>query len=161
MANCPRPGSVSVCRTPLGKVTHGKPNMNESSPNTIEGRAKVSRSSYDEAFKRSPVEHYHRHGGTIQRAARELSINCRTLRGWIQAQSPPSHPQRPLPLHGGQQQQNSLCPCDCLKTSMVTFAVNLLGLARTQDSLLFWAVSCRRSGPLVYRFIYTPQQVSH
>jgi len=69
----------------LGKVAHGKPNMNESSSNATQGRAKA-RPSYDEAFKRSAVEHYQRHGGTIQRTAQELGINYWTLRGWIQAQ---------------------------------------------------------------------------
>ncbi len=70
----------------MGKVAHGKPNMNESSSNATEGRAKVTRPSYDEAFKRSAVEHYQRHGSTIQRTAQELGINYWTLRGWIQAQ---------------------------------------------------------------------------
>jgi len=60
--------------------------MNESTSNATEGRAKVSRPSYDQAFKRSAVEHYHRHGGTIQRTAQELGVNYWTLRGWIQAQ---------------------------------------------------------------------------
>ena len=85
-------GSVSVCRTPLGKVAHDKPNMKESNANATEGRAKVSRPSYDEAFKRSALEHYHRHGGTIKRTAQELGINYWTLRGWIQAQSPQAPP---------------------------------------------------------------------
>ncbi len=85
----PACGSVSVRRTPLGKVAHGKPNMNESSSNATEGRVKVSRPTYDEAFKRSAVEHYQRHGSTIQRTAQELGINYWTLRGWIQAQCPP------------------------------------------------------------------------
>ena len=74
----------------MGKVAHGTPNMNESNANATEGRAKVSRPSYDEAFKRSALEHYHRHGGTIKRTAQELGINYWTLRGWIQAQSPPA-----------------------------------------------------------------------
>ena len=77
----------------MGKVAHGKPNMNESSSNATKGRAKVS-PSYDEAFKRSAVEHYQRHGRTIQRTAQELGINYWTLRGWIRAQCPQ---QAPLP----------------------------------------------------------------
>ncbi len=60
--------------------------MNESSSNASQGRAKVSRPTYDEAFKRSAVEQYHRHGGTIQRTAQELGLNYWTLRGWIRAQ---------------------------------------------------------------------------
>jgi transposase len=73
----------------LGKVAHGKPNMNESNSNATQGRVKVSRPTYDEAFKRSAVEHYQRHGGTIQRTAQELGINYWTLRGWIQSQGAP------------------------------------------------------------------------
>jgi transposase len=46
----------------------------------------VSRPRYDEAFKRSAVEHYRRHGGTILRAAQELGINHWTLREWIRGQ---------------------------------------------------------------------------
>ncbi len=59
--------------------------MNESSSNTSQGGTRVSRPSYDEAFKRSAVEHYRRHGGTIQRTAQELGINHWTLREWIRA----------------------------------------------------------------------------
>ncbi len=61
--------------------------MNESSSHATPGRVKGSRPSYDEAFKRSAVEHYQRHGSTIRRTAQELGINHWTLRGWIQAQN--------------------------------------------------------------------------
>ena len=66
--------------------------MNESTSDTSQGRAKAARPIYDEAFKRSAVEHYHRHGGTIQRTAQELGINYWTLRGWIQARCPQQPP---------------------------------------------------------------------
>jgi len=65
--------------------------MNESSSNATKGGAKAP-PRYDEAFKRSAVEHYDRHGGTIQRTAQELGINYWTLRGWIQAQRPQQAP---------------------------------------------------------------------
>jgi transposase len=59
--------------------------MNQTSTDTSQG-PNVSRPSYDEAFKRSAVEHHRRRGGTIQRTAQELGINHWTLREWIRAQ---------------------------------------------------------------------------
>jgi transposase-like protein len=46
---------------------------------------KAPRVRYDEAFRRSAVEHYRRHGGTITRTAQELGINHWALREWIRA----------------------------------------------------------------------------
>jgi len=66
--------------------------MNESTSSASQGPAKVSRPRYDEAFKRSAVEHYHRHGGTILHTAQELGINHWALRDWIRAQRVPSVP---------------------------------------------------------------------
>ena len=67
--------------------------MNESTTNTGQGQARVLRPRYDEAFKRSAVEHNRRHGGTITRTAQELGINHWALRDWIRAerakQTPP------------------------------------------------------------------------
>jgi transposase len=67
--------------------------MNESTSSASQNQAKVLRLRYDAAFKRSAVEHYHRHGGTIQRTAQELGINHWVLRDWIRAeraqQAPP------------------------------------------------------------------------
>jgi transposase len=67
--------------------------MNESTTSASQNQARVSRPRYDAAFKRSAVEHYHRHGGTIIRTAQELGINHWALRDWIRAergqQAPP------------------------------------------------------------------------
>ena len=60
--------------------------MNESTSSSNQGRAKVTRPRYDEAFKRSAVEHYRRHGGTIMRTAQELGINHWSLCDWIRAE---------------------------------------------------------------------------
>ena len=68
--------------------------MNESTSNASQGRPKAPRPRYDEAFKRSAVEHYRRQGGTIQRTAQELGINPWTLREWIRV---PCNPQAAPP----------------------------------------------------------------
>ena len=60
--------------------------MNESILKTDQGLAKTSRRRYDEAFKRSAIEHHRRHGGTINRTAQELGISHWALRDWIQAE---------------------------------------------------------------------------
>jgi len=60
--------------------------MKESTASTSQEGAKAAPRQYDTAFKRSAVEHYRRHGGTMARTAQELGINCWTLRGWIRAE---------------------------------------------------------------------------
>jgi transposase-like protein len=67
--------------------------MNQSTSKTDLGAVKSPCPHYDEAFRRSAIEHYHRHNGTLKRTAQELGINYWTLRGWIRAeraqQAPP------------------------------------------------------------------------
>lgn len=70
--------------------------MNQSTSNVGQGGAKASPPCYDEAFKRSAVEHHRRHGGTIVRSAQELGINPWTLRGWIRAQCAKELPPPPV-----------------------------------------------------------------
>lgn len=74
--------------------------MNEHTLPTSPAPAKGSRVRYDAAFRRSAVEHYRRHGGTITRTAQELGINHWALRDWIRAtrakETPPA-PARTLP----------------------------------------------------------------
>lgn len=73
--------------------------MNESTTAPEPASGKNPRPRYDAAFKRSAVEHYHRHGGSISRVAQELGINHWALRDWIRthrAQQTPPAPARTL-----------------------------------------------------------------
>ncbi len=70
--------------------------MKQSTSSSSQDGEKATRPDYDTAFKRSAVEHYRRHGGTILRTAQELGINYWTLRGWIRAERAQQAPAPPV-----------------------------------------------------------------
>ena len=71
--------------------------MNETRPSTTPAHdiAKRLRHQYDAAFKQSAVAHCQRHGGEVQRSARELGLNPWTLRDWMQADRRKHQPPAP------------------------------------------------------------------
>lgn len=69
--------------------------MNKSTTAPEPASGKKPRPRYDAAFKRSAVEHYHRHGGSITHVARELGVNHWALRDWIRAQRAQASPPAP------------------------------------------------------------------
>jgi len=53
--------------------------MNHPEPNSTK-----SHKRYDEAFKRSAVEHWMLSGKSVRQIAAELGVNVQTLHGWKQ-----------------------------------------------------------------------------